>query len=373
MRIGFDAKRAFFNTSGLGNYSREVIRSLSHYYPDEQYILYAPSCKDKVKFDVSVNVKTSTPGKWHKAFKSYWRSFLMTQQLKDETIELYHGLSAELPKNIEKTNICSVVTIHDLIFIRYPSLYHPVDRRIYLQKTQYACNVAGAIVAISEQTKRDLIDFIKADEEKIHVVYQTCKPIFYNLVSDEIKQHIRKQYNLPEQYLLFVGTIEKRKNLLQIIKAVNEYNIDIPVVAVGKQRKYFKEIEQYIHENSMDHKVHFYHNINPEDLPAIYQMADVFVYPSVFEGFGIPIIEALYSKTPVITSKGSCFPEAGGPDSIYIDPENVEELAQAILKVLNDTELQTRMCENGHLYVQKFNDRIQAEQLMKIYRQCRKH
>ena len=373
MRIGFDAKRAFFNTSGLGNYSREVIRSLSKYYPDETYILYAPSCKDKINFETENNVDFSTPGKWHKAFKSYWRSFLLTQQLKDEKIDLYHGLSAELPKNIQKTNVRSVVTVHDLIFVRYPSLYHSIDRRIYLQKTQYACDVANAIIAISEQTKKDLVEFLKAKEDKVQVVYQTCKPIFYSQVSEDLKRKIKERYNLPQQYLLYVGTIEERKNLLQIIKAVNEHHIDIPVVVVGKQRKYFREVENYVRTHQMEGKIFFYHDLNPEDLPAIFQMAELFVYPSVFEGFGIPIIEALYSKTPVITSKGGCFPEAGGPDSIYIDPDNVEELAHAISGVLGDSELKTSMCGKGYQYVQKFSDRIQAEQIMKIYRQCMNH
>lgn len=371
MRIGFDAKRAFFNTSGLGNYSRDLISTMSVMYPDNQYVLYTPKCKDSIKFYIGPNVQISTPGKWHKMFKSYWRSIILTQQLKEENIELYHGLSAELPKNIDKTNINSVVTVHDLIFIRYPSLYHSLDRKIYLQKTLHASQVSDAIIAISQQTKRDLIEFLNIDKEKIEVVYQSCNPVFYSAVAENDKKEIKNKYGLPSKYILFVGTIEERKNLLQIVKAINEHNIKIPLVVIGKQRKYYYKVVEYIKEHNIADRVIFYHNVLFNDLPAIYQMAELFVYPSIFEGFGLPIIEALYSKTPVITSKGGCFPEAGGPDTIYIDPENVEELAFQINRVLTDSDLRKRMIENGYNFVQRFNNEKQAEEIMNIYKRCR--
>ena len=137
MKIGFDAKRAFFNRSGLGNYSRNVIQLLSQHYPQNDYFLYTPTTKGAISFIPTHqdNINILTPGRaLDMLFKLYWRSFRLTDQLGDDKIELYHGLSNELPKNIHKTRIKSVVTIHDLIFIRYPHLYKSIDRQIYYKK-----------------------------------------------------------------------------------------------------------------------------------------------------------------------------------------------------------------------------------------------
>ena len=368
MKIGLDAKRAFFNKSGLGNYSRNVIRLLSEFYPNNEYILYTPSTKDAIDFERSGNISISTPATITSSIsKSYWRSFQLTKQLQNENIEVYHGLSNELPNKINDTNIKSIITVHDLIFMRFPELYKHVDRNIYIKKVKTGCQSADKIIAISNQTKNDLVDFLNIEEEKIEVVYQGCNPIFYNKVDDIKKSEIKKKLSLPNNYILYVGTIEKRKNLLNIVKAIKEFNIDIELVAVGKKTDYYNEIANYISKNNLKDKIHFYHSIESIDLPAIYQMAELFVYPSIFEGFGIPIIEAINSKIPVITSQGSCFSEAGGESTIYIDPNNIEEIARSIIKVLSNNSLKDKMIENGIAFAQKFTDKKIAKDLMKIY------
>ena len=370
MKIGFDAKRAFFNRSGLGNYSRNVIQLLSRHYPQNDYFLYTPTKKGAISF-IPIeqdNIHISTPKRTlDKLFKSYWRSFRLTGQLEDDKIELYHGLSNELPKNIHKTKIKSIVTIHDLIFIRYPHLYKPIDRQIYYKKFKYSCQIADRVIAISEQTKADLVNFFKIDEDKIDVVYPGCHPIYYNEVSESVKKQIKEKYNLPSQYILYVGTIEERKRLLNIIKALKGIKIDIPLVAVGKPTQYLTKVKKYISENQLEDRIYFYHNILLEDLRVIYQLSEVFVYPSVFEGFGIPILEALNSKTPVITTKGGCFSEAGGKSSIYIDTANIDELQDAIKNVLSNSLLRKKMLADGYEYAQNFREEKIAENLMDVY------
>jgi len=366
MIIGFDAKRAFFNSSGLGNYSRNSIRLLGEFYPENEYILYTPSDKNTIKFPINNNTSIVTPSSVIGSIaKSYWRSVHITKQIIEDKLDVFHGLSNEIPTGLEKTKVKSLITIHDLIFIRYPELYKHVDRNIYIKKVKNGCKYADNIIAISEQTKSDLINFINIPEEKIDVVYQGCNPIFYNKV--ENKEEIRKKLSLPEKYLLYVGTIEKRKNLLKIIKALKINKIEIPLVVVGRKTNYFNEVEIYIQNNNLGEQVSFYHNIDTKDLPAIYQMAEIFIYPSIFEGFGIPIIEALNSGTPVITSLGSCFSEAGGPNSIYINPEDQNEIAEAIDKIMNDDNQKEKMIVEGLKYVKKFNDEEIASELMNIY------
>lgn len=368
MRIGFDAKRVFYNRSGLGNYSRDIILSLHQKYPDEEYILYTPSVRGSIAFLPSNRVGIATPPLgFGKLRSSYWRSVLLTKRLERDGVDVYHGLSHELPYNIHKTNVKTVVTIHDIIFMRYPQWYGFIDRSIYKQKVVYSCRIADAIIAVSEQTKQDLIDFLGVDGNKINVIYQGCNDMFREKATSDDLMRVSKKHGLPEEYMLYLGTIEERKNLLTVIKAIHQAGIDMPLVAIGRATKYMLKIKQYIHNHSMQN-IHFLHSLPSGDLPAIYQGAKLFVYPSLFEGFGIPILEALNSKTPVITSKGGCFGEVGGKHSIYVDPTNAEEMAAAIKKVLSDKDLQKKMKEEGYKHARKFNKEEIAGQMMDLYK-----
>jgi glycosyltransferase involved in cell wall biosynthesis len=170
---------------------------------------------------------------------------------------------------------------------------------------------------------------------------------------------------------LNVGTIEKRKNVLSVIKAIKE--IDTQLVIIGKKTAYFNEIKTFISENKLQNKVIFLENVELKELASIYRMASVFIYPSVFEGFGIPIIEALYSKTPVITSKGGCFSEAGGENSIYIDALSTEEIKVKLEEVLANPEKREAMKQKGHEFVQKFNDENIAKEWIETYHEVMKY
>jgi glycosyltransferase involved in cell wall biosynthesis len=262
----------------------------------------------------------------------------------------------------------TVVSIHDLIFLRYPEFYKPIDRKIYTSKFRHACRDANKIIAISQQTKSDIMEFFGTAENKIDVIYQACNEGFHSLATSSERIALKEKYGLPENYLLYVGTIEKRKNLLNLLQAIHLGKIDVPLVIVGKPTNYLKPVQDYIRTNRIEN-IYFLSGVPNEDLPGIYQMSTLFVYPSVFEGFGIPILEALYSKTPVITSIGSCFSEAGGKYSIYIDPTNPEEMANAITRVLSDTNLQSTMVEEGYKHALSFDHSTIASRLMNMYKQ----
>ncbi len=369
MKIGFDAKRAFFNSSGLGNYSRSTIELLTKYYPAHKYLLYTPSTKDSIKFNIPEKVKIYEPKRFlSKLFKSYWRTFRIANKINEHKLDIYHGLSGELPNKAHKrSNAKLIVTIHDLIFLRYPKLYNSVDRKIYYQKTKYACEIADTVIAISEQTKTDIINFLEIDETKIEVVYQGCNSKFQKEVNTKKKIELAQKYNLPENFILNVGTIEERKNCLFILKAIKHGKIKTPLIVIGKQTEYQEKLTSFASENNLEDMLFIYNNIPFEDLPGIYQQAEIFIYPSVFEGFGIPIIEALYSKVPVITTKGGVFSETGGFSSIYVEPNNEEELSKAIKSILSDKKLKEKMISEGYEFVQKFNEEKIATNLMNTY------
>lgn len=369
MNFGFEAKRVFHNKTGLGNYSRDLVRILSNYFPDHNYFLYNPKKNKKTLFvSNNTNVSERNPiSKFDKRFKNYWRQNTVVKDLVKDEIVLYHGLSGELPTGLSKRGIKSIVTIHDLIFIRYPKLYSFFDRKIHFYKFKKAATNADLIIAISEQTKKDIISYLNIDASKIVVVYQGCQEVFKKEYSELEKQLVTKKYNLPQKFVLNVGTIEERKNALTIVKAIKKLDIDL--VLIGKQTDYADKIHQYIIENKLEKRVHFLKGLSSTDLAIIYQLATVFVYPSLFEGFGIPIIEALFSKTPVITTNGGVFPEAAGPNSLYIEPFDVNDLSDKIALILEDSSLALKMKEEGFQFVQQFNDEEIAKNIMNCYQQ----
>jgi glycosyltransferase involved in cell wall biosynthesis len=365
MKIGFDGKRAANNLTGLGNYSRSLILQLANYFPKNEYLVYASKVKDHPQitafFKASrIKLKLAWSG-------VLWRSFGILTQLKSDNISLYHGLSQELPFGIASSGIKSVVTIHDLIYIRFPQYFPFIDRQIYRFKGQYACRKGDGIIAISAQTKQDLIALFKVPAEKISVIYQSCDDSFKQPFAADRLAEIKRKYGLPDQYILNVGTIEERKNQLLLIRALPSLPQTCKLILIGKQQPYAKKLHVEIERLGLQTRVIFLKDVSFLDLPGIYQLSKVFVYPSLYEGFGIPIIEALYSGVPVIAATGSCLEEAGGPDSIYVDPQDHAALALSLNKLLSSPERCGTMVDQGLKFVQKFNNEVIAAQLMGYY------
>jgi glycosyltransferase involved in cell wall biosynthesis len=379
MNIWFDAKRANHNGTGLGHYSRTLIRSLAAYFPQHEYYLFNPKPSELFHLN-GKHIHEVLPSKLlHKTLSSVWRSTWIKNDLEKSDIDIYHGLSNEIPLDIHKTGIKSVVTIHDIIFEHYPQQYSRIDVEIYKRKFKYACEHADKVIAISEQTKRDLMKFYKTPAEKIVVCYQSCNPAFAETVSEKIKQHIKEKYSLPDQYFLYVGSIIERKNLMGICKALYllRNDLKIPLVVIGEGTKYMQQVKDFIKQNGLENQIIFLSEnslakvassfLRAEDFPAIYQMATAMIYPSFFEGFGIPVLEALWSRLPVITSNVSSLPEAGGDGAYYVNPNSAEEIAEGIKKIFTDKLFAETLKEKGWQQAQKFTQQKSAAEVMKVY------
>lgn len=371
MKIGFDAKRAFFNSRGLGYYSRDVIRLLSQYQPDHQYFLYTPKTKGAIEFSHNTqNCQTITPSGCYSVgpLPSLWRTRGICSDIRKEQLDIYHGLSHELPYGIEKTGARSVVTMHDLIFLKNPELFPLFDRYSFRKKYIHGARIANRIIAISEETKKDLINYLGEKEERIDVVYQGYNAVFRNPVTEEMKAAVKCKFNLPDHFMLIICAIERRKNHELILKAMRNPQVDLPLVIAGNPSEYKETLLSIIHEYHLEKKVLFIGHIDSVDLPTLYQLADLFVYPSLFEGFGRPILESLVMGTPVITSKGSCFKETGGEAAQYVSCDDDEELAHAIIKVMTDTNFRQSCIEEGYRHAAKFSDENIASKLMETYK-----
>ncbi len=369
MRIGFDAKRAFNNYSGLGNYSRYIISNICRFYPENECFLYTPKIVDAELFNEPAGTIIGKPGGFWKKSGSLWRTFRLTQRLNKDAIDLYHGLSNELPYGIQKSRAKSVITIHDLIFMEHPELYKSINRNIYEKKVRSGTRVASRVIAASEQTKQDIIRFLNVDESRIRVVYQGCHRQFYSRVSEETMQNTHQRFALPSEYLLYVGTIEERKNLLKIVQALHHGNFDFPLVVVGRKTAYFNQVKQFIERTGLSN-VYFLDQVQASDLPAIYQGSSGFIYPSSYEGFGIPVLEALNSGVPVITSRGGCLEETAGKGGLLIDPTDQEEMIHAIRQVLETSALRDRLIREGGAHALKFREEQTIPSLYNVYLEC---
>jgi glycosyltransferase involved in cell wall biosynthesis len=378
MNIGFDAKRAYQNTTGLGHYSRTLIASLAQYFPQHQYYLFAPKTTSLFTAENFSNVHAVTPSSFPSTvFKSAWRSNWVKKDLLKNNIRIYHGLSHEIPLGIQNTGIKSVVTIHDLIFERYPQQYSKIDVQIYQKKFMYACKYVDKIIAISNQTKQDIINYYKIPEDKISICYQSCNPAFFNKVSAEEKKRVKAQYNLPEQFYLYVGSVIERKNLLTICKAIKELNNNIPLVVIGNGDGYLQKVKSYVAANNLQQQIIFLSETEAaknseafktaKDFPAIYQNALAMIYPSIFEGFGIPVLEAIASGLPTITSNVSCLPEAGGDAALYVNPISVGEMKHAMQEIMSNASLRNTLIEKGIPHAQKFTQQACAAAVMNVY------
>ena len=367
MKIGFDAKRLFNNFTGLGNYSRTLVSSLQTNYPDNDYFLFTNKIVETprtIPFIKSQNYKIVQP----KSGNLIWRSYGMLKETAFQELDVYHGLSHEFPLGIKNYNLKKVVTIHDLIFKYYPKDYKYFDRLIYDFKFKTACNDADIIIAISHQTKSDIIQFYNINPDKIRIIYQSCDPIFRKEISSSTIELIQKKYNLPQEYFLYVGSIISRKNLDGIIKALFALpkGLQLPLAIIGEGKLFKKEINSLIHQLNFSHSIIW---LKPEfkDFPCIYKRAKALILPSYFEGFGIPILEAMSVGTPVITSNQSSLAEVGGDAAILVDPSNIEQISDAMENLLTNQSLQEQLQTKGIERSKKFDPNLIADQVMKLY------
>lgn len=365
MEIAFDAKRIFHNGTGLGNYSRTLVHNLSRMYPEHNLHLCTPELSDHAyalpfcepPFNHLIP-QGNTPGSW-------WRTMGMAKDLANSGIQLFHGLSNELPSGLASKKIASVVSIHDLLFLDFPGDYKWMDRQIYKHKFSKACERADKVIAISQATKEKIINYFQTPEEKVEVIYQAVNPFFAAESPEVLKTTVRSKWDLHYGFILFVSALSPRKNILGVLKALRMMKKPPTLVAVGQGSN--KEAREYATKHNLP--VVFTGSISNAELRALYQQCDLFIYPSLGEGFGIPVIEAMMSRAPVITSKISSMPEAAGDAAYLVDPYDSEDISHAIQLMLDKPELRDEFVQRGLEQIKNFTIEKCTEPVLKVYEQ----
>lgn len=367
MKIGFDAKRLFQNTTGLGNYSRTLVDNLHTFHPEHELYLYAPRLRSTSRTEPFLNGDYQLRAPKGIA-RLGWRSMGVIKEMRRDKVDLYHGLSHELPMGIKNSKIPSVVTIHDLLYKYFPEDFPWVDRIIYDNKFRFACEHSSRIIAISQATRSDIIRHYKVDPDKIEVIYQTVSTEFSRNISEEEAQVVINKYNLPGEYMLNVGSVIKRKNLELLIRALALIPDPkkIPLVIVGSGSNYKEFIDGLINSLKLEKWIIRITGPSLCELNILYRKSLFSVYPSLMEGFGLPVLESIMAGTPVITTKRSSLTEAGGKIAHYITGDNAEELSVKMMELAagSGTIFDNQSVQD---HLNKFEARKVTEQLNGVY------
>jgi len=365
IKVGFDAKRLFLNHSGLGNYSRWIVSGLVKDFPQNNYHLYTTAISSYSKNFLNEQIQVHLPPG---LFKSFWRSKGIKKDLLNDGIEIYHGLSNELPLGIEKTNIKSVVTIHDLIFLAYPEYYNTLDRKIYERKFKSACLRADKIVANSIYTKNIIVENYEISPAKIEVIYLDSPSIYHSTPNPADQIAIKSKFGLNKSFFLNVGSFGGRKNQFRILEAYSKISsqIDQDFIFVGKPNNETGRFLESVAKFNLSEKVRIITDISEIDLFNLYHASYATVFPSLSEGFGIPIIESYRCNKPVLTSFGSALEEIAGTAGLLCDPLDTNNMANQILK-LTEAEVYNSLKINIHAELERFEPKKLISDYMTLY------
>jgi glycosyltransferase involved in cell wall biosynthesis len=324
-----------------------IISGMAENHPEISLHLYTSSARPDFTtyYDNLQNVKVENRQYKH-VRGALWRSYGISRDIQRDGIDIFHGLSNEIPHNLP-AQTRSVVTIHDMIAWRYPSYYHLFDVYNYRKKQQYACRHADAIIAASEQTKSDILHFTGADADKIHVIYQSCHPQFREPIPADNIPIVKRKYCLPDNYVIYISTIENRKNQITAVRALQKMNDDISLVLVGRHTKYAAIVKKEIADLRLQNRVVFLDHADFSDFPTLYASAICSLYLSEFEGFGIPVLESMCCGTPVICSNTSSIPEVGGEAAILVSPYDADTISDHVNKMHSDNALRTGLVEKS--------------------------
>jgi glycosyltransferase involved in cell wall biosynthesis len=363
MRIGIDARLVHYRQAGISQYTLRLLDELARIAPDDEFVILQ-SRKDGRQLVDQPNFERHplwTPP--HHRLEQW----LLPLELAAVDLDVLHSPDFIPPF---RRNCKSVITIHDLNFLLYPHFLTPQSASYYGQIDQAVRN-CDHIIAVSETTKRDIVRLTGAPENKITVVYEAAHPIFRSLDDQALLAEMKERLEIDRDYILFVSTIEPRKNVSTLLVAfkrlLDSYHSPVNLVLAGEKGWLFDEVFSLVEKLELQGRVQFLGRVSPEDLLALYNAAKVLVHPAFYEGFGLPPLEAMACGTPVVVSNTSALPEIVGDAALLVDPSDADSMAVAIWRVLSDEGLHWQMREKGLRRARRFSWKKAALETLNIY------
>jgi glycosyltransferase involved in cell wall biosynthesis len=371
MRIGIEAQRIFRQKKhGMDIVILEILRQLQKIETPHQYFVYAQPDNDTNTLHSTDSVKVQLRGP---ALYPIWEQYILPKESKKDKIDLLHCTSNTAPITI---NVPLVVTIHDIIYLEKKVsnkgvLYQKLGGIYRRWNVPQIAKKASMIVTVSNYERNRIIERLNLPEEKVRTVYNACSKHFSNEYSPEELLAFRKQMNLPERFVLLLGNTDPKKNIPNIIRTLGllhqRKQLDFTLVITDFKIEHLMSLlKEQNNEHLLKH-IMLVGYINNQELPKIYKLARLFLYPSLRESFGIPILEAMQCGTPLITSNTSAMPEIAGEGATLIDPTQIEDIAEKIVKLLDDTTLRDRVIAYGLERVKLFSWKQTTEQMVGIY------
>lgn len=369
MRIAFDISYVQKRRAGIGRHALQLVKSLVHADVENTYVLHGWSFGLDVASLESLRsprVQLSTARVPGSLKRLYWNRFSLPRiESIVGDIQIFHSTDPFIPP-VRKAR--RIATVHDLAYRKFPELF---ERRVLSWDNHVARSVrsADAIIVPSQNTRDDLLEMFSLDEGRISVIPPPVDACFTTTVEDE-DQVVKNKYHLPETYILFAGTIEPRKNIIRLVQAFERIHRHHPVdlVLAGGKGWLYEATLRVLRESEARKRMHRVGYVTDRELASLYRHAACFVYPSLYEGFGFPVLEAMASGTPVITSNTSSMKELSGDAAVLVNPNNVDELAQALEYLLTDDAQRRALRERGLTVVRRFEPGAAARSVRDMYR-----
>lgn len=377
MNIGIDC-RALQDSfiAGIGYYINYLLHNLAKIDNENRYILLYNSFRKsflkgapKYEYENFRQVMFRIPNVFFSGISGTPISALLPIERLMGGIDIFHATNYLLPYC---SHARSILTIYDLSILKF-SQFHPLKRRIVFSKGRLSnsAKACDAVIACSEATKTDIVDILNVRPEKIKVIYAAISPEFSKIDNKQLIDNVLKKYSLPEKYILYVGTLEPRKNVARLIEAFKKIKDRVKgeyrFVLIGGRGWHYKDIFATINRLRLDDSVVYLDYLTREDLPPILNGAEAFVYPSLYEGFGLPPLEAMACGVPTVVSKVSCFPEVVGDAALKVNPYSIDDIADGIYRILTDGGLRETLRQKGLERVKNYSWERTARETLTLY------
>lgn len=374
--VGIDVTSALSQRAGIGRYTRELVSALVRIDKSTEYLMFSAKqptwdlLENRIPPDSNVRYKQSPLSeRW--LYRLWYRLRLpVPVQLFTGDIDLFYSPDFVLPP--VRDDIPTILTVHDLSFMHFPETFTPSLRKYLNQVVPRSVRRASHVLADSQTTKDDISNIWHVDDKKITVLYSGVDRSFRPPSEKAQLAKVRDKYDLgDEPYILSVSTIQPRKNYQMLIRAFKEVAMDFPhrLIIAGGKGWFYEETLAEVNAQGLNDRVLFVGFVDDQDLPALYSDATLFLFPSLYEGFGLPILEAMACGVPVVVSNASCMPEVAGNAALILPPRDQEAWTTAIRDLLDDPRRRTQMVADGFLRARQFSWKRAAEQLSGLVQQ----